>query len=67
MDRQAARRLAYALRDQLWSTASADLLARLADRGGLSAGLNPPDEIQDEELIELVWRALRQAGLAEDQ
>lgn len=46
VDREAARRLAHALRDQLWSTASADLLARLAERGGLSAGLNPPDEIQ---------------------
>jgi hypothetical protein len=64
VDRDAARQLAYAIRDQLWSTASEDLLARLADRGGLSVGLNPPDELEDQELTELVRRAVRQAGLA---
>ncbi|HUA48764.1 MAG TPA: hypothetical protein VMA77_26260 [Solirubrobacteraceae bacterium] len=63
MEREDARRLANALRDQLWSTASDDLLQRLADRGGLNVGLNPPDELEDEELVEVVWRALEAAGL----
>jgi hypothetical protein len=65
VDRSDARRLANALRDQLWSTASEDLLSRLADRGGMNVGLNPRDEVEDEELTELVWRALKQAGLAD--
>ncbi|HTX09197.1 MAG TPA: hypothetical protein VME22_11335 [Solirubrobacteraceae bacterium] len=64
MERQDARRLASALRDQLWSTASDGLLQRLSDRGGLNVGLNPPDEIEDEELVEIVWRALESAGLS---
>jgi len=63
VEREDARRLANALRDQLWSTASDDLLQRLADRGGLNVGLNPPDELEDEELVEVVWRALEAAGL----
>jgi hypothetical protein len=67
MDRNDARRLAGALREQLWSTASPALLDRLADRGGLNVGLNPPDEREDEELTELVWQALRRTGLANDQ
>jgi len=62
VEREDARRLANALRDQLWSSASDELLQRLADRGGLSAGLNPPDEIEDEELVDLVWRALQAVG-----
>ncbi len=57
--------MAQALRDELWSTASDELLARLADRGGMKAGLNPPDEIEDEELLDVVWRAVRKAGLAD--
>ena len=60
-----ARRLARALRDELWSRASDDLLARLADRGGMKVGLNPPDETEDQELVEVVWRAARKTGLAE--
>jgi hypothetical protein len=64
VDRGEARRLAHALRDELWSSASPELLARLADRGGMAAGLNPPDEIEDEELVELVWRALQSVELA---
>ena len=32
----------------------------------MKVGLNPPDEVEDEELTELVWRALQQAGLAQD-
>ena len=64
MTHEDARRLAFALRDELWS-ASPELLERLKDRGGLDVGLNPPDEREDEELTELVWRALEQAGLAE--
>ena len=67
MDRSDARRLANELRDQLWSSASEDLLARLADRGGIKVGLNPLDEAEDEELTELVWQALKQAGLADDE
>ena len=63
MNDEDARRLAQALRDELWSTASDELLARLADRGGMKAGLNPPDEIEDEELLDVVWRAVRNAGL----
>ena len=59
-----ARRLAQALRDELWTTSSDELLDRLADRGGMKAGLNPPDEIDDEELVAVVWRALGKAGLA---
>ena len=66
MERQDARRLANALRDQFWSTASDELLQRLADRGGLNVGLNPPDDLEDEELVELVWRAAEAAGLAGD-
>lgn len=65
MNDEDARRLAQALRDELWSTASDELLARLADRGGMKAGLNPPDEIEDEELLDVVWRAVRKAGLAD--
>ena len=64
MDREDARRLARALRDRLWSGASSDLLARLVDRGGINVGLNPPDEIEDDELVELVWQSLQQAGFA---
>ena len=67
MDRSEARRLAQALRAELWSTASNELLARLAERGGMNVGLNPPDEIEDEELVEVVWRALQAVKLAEDE
>ena len=62
-----ARRLANALRDQLWSTASDELPVRLGDRGGMRVGLNPPDETEDEELVQLLWRALQKAGLADDR
>jgi hypothetical protein len=67
MDRSEARRLADALRAELWSTASEELLARLADRGGMNVGLNPPEETEDEELAEVVWRALRSVKLAEGE
>jgi hypothetical protein len=67
MDRSEARRLAHALRAELWSTASDELLARLADRGGMNVGLNPPEETEDEELAEVVWRALQSVKLAEDE
>jgi hypothetical protein len=67
MDRSEARGLADALRAELWSTASDELLARLADRGGMNVGLNPPEEAEDEELAEVVWRALRSAKLAEGE
>jgi hypothetical protein len=60
-----ARRLARVLRDELWSTASDELLGRLAERGGMKAGLNPPDEIEDEELVDIVWRAVGKSGLAD--
>jgi hypothetical protein len=64
MDRSEARLLADALRAELWSTASDELLARLADRGGMNVGLNPPEETEDEELAEVVWQALQSIGLA---
>jgi hypothetical protein len=64
MDRREARLLARALRAEFWSTVSNELLARLADRGGLNVGLNPPDETDDEELEEALWRALQAVGLA---
>jgi hypothetical protein len=67
MNRRDARRLSLALRDELWSQSSDELLARLADRGGIRAGLNPPDGSDDVELEEAVWRALRRAGLADDE
>ena len=51
----------------MWSTASDELLARLADRGGMNVGLNPPEEAEDEELAEVVWRALQSVKLAEDE
>jgi hypothetical protein len=57
VDRGEARRLAQALRNELWFSASDELLERLADRGGMKVGLNPPEEIEDEELAEVVWRA----------
>jgi hypothetical protein len=66
VNHQDARRLASALRDELWANASDDLLGRLADRGGMKVGLNPPDEVEDEELAEVVWRAARTAGIAEE-
>ncbi len=65
MVREDARRLANALRGELWSTASDELLQRIADRGGLNVGLNPPDDVEDDELVELVWRAVQAAGLAD--
>jgi len=61
--REDARRLANALREELWSTASDELLQRLGDRGGMNVGLNPPDDLEDEELIDVVWRALEASGL----
>jgi hypothetical protein len=67
MNRRDARRLAHALRSELWSTASDELLARLADRGGMNVGLNPQEETDDEELAEVVWRALQSVKLAEDE
>jgi hypothetical protein len=30
----------------------------------MTAGLNPAEELDDEELVELVWRALQTVGLA---
>jgi hypothetical protein len=60
-----ARRLARALQDELWSHASDDLLATLRDRGGMQVGLNPPDDVEDEELVDVVWRAVGKAGLAD--
>ncbi len=67
MDRSEARRLAQSLRAELWFTASNELLARLVDRGGMNVGLNPPEEAEDEELAELVWRALQSVELAEGE
>jgi len=61
-----ARRLSDELRNKLWSTASDDLLARLTDRGGMKAGLNPPDELEDEELAQIVWQALKTIGMADE-
>lgn len=63
MEREDARRQANALRDQLWSTAGDELLQRLGDRGGMNVGLNPADDVEDEELVEVVWRALEPSGL----
>ena len=67
MNRSEARRLAHALRAELWSSASNELLTRLADRGGMNVGLNPPEESEDEELAEIVWRALQSIELAEGE
>jgi hypothetical protein len=67
VERDDARRLANALRDQLWSSASDDLLQRLAERGGMNVGLNPPEDVEDQELAEVVWQALVTAGLADDK
>jgi hypothetical protein len=60
-----AKRLAHALRDELWSTASDELLDRLADRGGMKAGLNPPDDTEDDEFVDVVCRAVAKAGLGD--
>jgi hypothetical protein len=67
VDRSEARRLAQALRKELWVSASDELLERLADRGGMKVGLNPPEQIEDEELAEVVWRALRLIDCAEGE
>jgi hypothetical protein len=67
VDRSEALRLARALRNELWSSASDELLERLADRGGMRVGLNPPEQTVDEELTEVVWRALRSVKLAEGE
>jgi hypothetical protein len=67
MNRRDARRLAHALRTELWSSASDELLTRLADRGGMNVGLNPSEETEDEELAEVVWRALQSIELASDE
>ena len=64
MDRSDARRLAQALRSELWFTASGGVLGQIAERGGINAGLNPP-ETEGEEFVELVWRALESIGLAD--
>jgi len=66
MDRVEARRLSHALRDELWSHASDELLQRLADRGGITVGLNPPDHLEDDELAALVWSALERCSLASE-
>jgi hypothetical protein len=58
--------LARALRDEPWSSGSDGLLGRLADRGGMKVGLNPPNEAEDEELADVVWRAARKAGIADE-
>ena len=63
MERTVACRLAFALRNELWFNASDELLERLAERGGLNIGLNPPEQTEDEELTELVSRALQAIGL----
>jgi hypothetical protein len=47
--------------------ASDELLARFADRGGLNVGLNPPEDTEDEEFAEVVWRALQRIELAEGE
>jgi hypothetical protein len=31
----------------------------------MKVGLNPPDDIEDEELVDVVWRAVGTAGLAD--
>jgi hypothetical protein len=67
MERSEARRLAEALRAELWFSASDELLERLADRGGLNVGLNPPEQTEDEELAEVMWRALQRTDLAEGE
>jgi hypothetical protein len=67
VERSDARRLTFALRSELWFTASDELLGRLADRGGLNIGLNPPEESEDAELAEIVWRAVQAAGLADGE
>jgi hypothetical protein len=67
VDRIEARRLAQALRNELWFSASDELLARLVDRGGITVGLNPPEEIADEELAEVVRRALRSIEQADEE
>ena len=67
MNQSEARRLSDALRNELWSTASNELLARLADRGGINAGLNPAEDIEDDELADVLWRALQTIGLATSQ
>lgn len=65
VDRSQARRFATALRSELWFSASDELLARLADRGGITVGLNPPEDTEDEELAAVVWRALGSIDLAD--
>jgi len=29
----------------------------------MKVGLNPPDDVEDEELVDVVWRALERCGL----
>jgi hypothetical protein len=65
VDPSEANRFAHALRNELWFRASNELLDRLAGRDGMNIGLNPPEEIEDQELDEPVWRALQAIGLAE--
>jgi hypothetical protein len=68
VNRGEARRLAQAMRNELWFSASDELLERLADRGGMTVGLNPPEGTEGEELTEVfVWRALRSVELAEEE
>jgi len=33
----------------------------------MKVGLNPPDEVEDEELVEVVWDAVQAAGLSDTQ
>lgn len=67
MNRGGASRLAQAMRNELWFSASDELLERPADRGGMTVGLNPPEGTEDAELYEVVWRALRSVKLAEEE
>jgi hypothetical protein len=32
----------------------------------MKVGLNPPDDIEDDELVDVVWRAVGKAGLASE-
>ena len=67
MNRRDARRLAGALREELGASPARSCCRDSRTAAGSASASNPPDEVADEELEQVVWQALQRAGLADDE